>query len=103
MILFLACFLTVLIETVFFAILGYRGREDLVIVVCANVITNLTLNLLIALVFPQGAGLWLILLEAAVVAAEYAIYTRAFGRSAKLFLQTLAANALSYGIGLLLF
>ena len=97
-----ACLLTVLIETGFFYLLGYREKDDPVIVACANVVTNLSLNLLIALAFPRGAGLWLILLEAAVVAVEYLIFARAFGPSKKLFWQTLAANALSFGTGLVL-
>ena len=100
---FKACLLTVLLETGFFYLLGYREKDDLTIVACANVITNLTLNLTIALLFPEGPGLWLALMEGIVVLAEYLIYARAFGASGKLFLQTLAANALSYGVGVLLF
>ena len=42
-------------------------------------------------------------LEAAVVAAEYAVYAYACGRSKKLFWLTLAANVLSYCLGLILF
>lgn len=100
--LLLACFLTVVIETGFLALCGYRGRDDLIIVACANVVTNLSLNLLLALCFPGGAGPWLAFLEAVVVIAEYLIYARAFGASRRLFLLTLAANVLSFGIGLLL-
>ena len=100
---FKACLLTVLLETGFFYLLGYREKDDLTIVACANVVTNLTLNLTIALFLSGGPGLWLALLEGLVVLAEYLIYARAFGASGKLFLQTLAANALSYGVGVLLF
>ena len=100
---FLACLLTVLIEGAFFAALGYRDRYSLTVVVCANVITNLLLNLTIWLAFSGQPGGWIYLMEAAVVAAEYAVYAVAFGRSWKLLLLTLAANCLSYGIGLLLF
>ena len=98
---FLACALTVLIETPFLALFGYRRREELAVIVCANVVTNLLLNLaLMLLPLPR----WSVYpLEAAVVAAEYAVYALAFGRSRRLFLLTLAANCLSYGIGLLLF
>ena len=98
---FLACALTVLIETPFLALFGYRRREELAVIVCANVVTNLLLNLaLMLLPLPR----WSVdPLEAAVVAAEYAVYALAFGRSRRLFLLTLAANCLSYGIGLLLF
>lgn len=100
---FLACLLTVLIEGAFFALLGYRDRFSLTVIVCANVITNLLLNLTILLVFSGQPGAWIYLMEAAVVAAEYAVYAVAFGRSRKLVLLTLAANCLSYGIGIALF
>lgn len=100
---FVACLLTVLIETPFLAICGYRKRYDLAVIICSNVITNLLLNLLIALVFRGYPGGWIYPMEGAVVAAEFMIYSEAFGRSLKLFFLTLAANCLSYGIGLLIF
>ena len=101
--LFLACLLTVIIETPFLALCGYRKRDELLIIVCANVLTNLLLNLVIALGFHGSPGGWVYLMEACVVAAEYCIYACGFGRSGKLFLLTLAANCLSYGVGLLIF
>lgn len=100
---FLACLLTVAIEGGFFAALGYRDRFSLTVIVCANVITNLLLNLAILFAFSSDPGLWIYPLEAAVVAAEYVVYRAAFGRGRKLFLLTLAANCLSYGAGLLIF
>ena len=100
---FLACFLTVVIEGTFFAVLGYRDRRSLTVIVCANVITNLLLNLTVWLVFFGRPGLWIYGMEALVVLAEYAIYAVAFGRSWKLFFLTLAANCISYGVGLLAF
>jgi len=100
---FLCCLLTVLIEGAFFALLGYRGRFSLTVIVCVNVITNLLLNLTILLAFSGDPGAWIYLMEGLVVLSEYAVYAAAFGRSWKLFLLTLAANCLSYGIGLLIF
>lgn len=100
---FLACLLTVVIETPFLMLLGYRGRENAVIIICANVLTNLCLNMTVQLAFHGTPGLWVYPMEALVVAAEYGIYRCAFGPSFRLLLQTLAANALSYGIGLLIF
>ena len=79
------------------------GPVSLSTVLLANVITNLLLNLTILLVFSGQPGAWIYLMEAAVVAAEYAVYAVAFGRSRKLVLLTLAANCLSYGIGIALF
>ena len=101
-VLFLACLLTVAVETALFALYGYRSRDDLTIVACANVITNLTLNLLLAFVFSHNAHFWVLPLEITVIAAEYLIYAKAFGASKKLFLQTLAANVLSFALGVIL-
>ena len=98
---FLACALTVLIETPFLALWGYRKRDELIIIVCANVVTNLLLNLLLWRV-PSLYGPAVYALEAVVVAVEYGIYRLAFGPRKGLFLLTLAANALSYGLGLLI-
>ena len=99
--LFLACALTVGIETPFLALWGWRGRGEMAVIFCANVVTNLTLNLLL-LRFPALRGLCgYALLEAAVVGAEYLAYALAFGASRKLFLCTLLANCLSLFIGYL--
>jgi hypothetical protein len=100
---FLCCLLTVLIEGTFLALLGYRDRSALIIIVCANVITNLLLNLTIMLAFSGNPGALIYLMEGLVVLAEYAVYAAAFGRGLKLFLTTLAANCISYGLGLLIF
>ena len=99
--LFLACALTVMIETPFLWLFGLRGREETVIVVCANVVTNLILNLSFRLFLPYRLPV-ILAAEALVVLAEYGIYAAAFGRGRRLFFLTLAANALSYGTGLLL-
>lgn len=102
MTLLIACVLTVLIETPVFLLAGYRGRDELTVIVCANIVTNLTLNLCAAFLFPQrGAAEYLA--ELVVVGAEYTAYALAFGRSRRLFLLTLAANCLSYGLGFLIF
>lgn len=100
---FLACVLTVLIEGAFFTILGYRDRYALTVIVCANIVTNLLLNLTIYFAFSGQPGPWIYPMEAVVVAAEYVVYAIAFGRGWKLFFLTLAANCLSYGIGMALF
>lgn len=99
---FTACLLTVLIETPFLALFGYRQRDDLTIIICSNVITNLLLNLNLSLFFKDiGRGIYL--LEALVVAVEFTIYSLAYGPKRRLFILTLAANALSYSLGLLIF
>ena len=97
----LACLLTVVLEGAFLTLCGYRDRFSLTVIVCANVITNLLLNL--ALWRFPGAYVWILPLEVCVAAAEYGIYAFAFGKTWKLFFLTLAANCLSYGAGLLIF
>lgn len=102
MMIFIACALTALIETPFMALFGFHRRDDLIIVICANVISNLLLNLsILFLSQPLGAGIYV--LEALVVAFEFAIFSFAFKPSLRLFTLCLSANALSYGLGLLIF
>ena len=99
--LFTACFLTVLIETPFLALFGYRDRYALTVTVCVNIITNLTLNLCLRFLLPHSV-FSIAAAEAAVVLAEYALYRIAFGRKRGLFPLTFAANAVSLGLGLLI-
>ena len=99
--LYLACALTVLIETTIFISLGY-GKDRLFILLCiaVNVATNLTINLVLNAFY----GVPLILTgELAVVLMEYVIYAMAVGNSVKLLLHTALANIVSFGIGILLF
>ena len=104
MMIFVACVLTVLIETPLFYLWGWRDRNAVTVVVCVNVISNLLLNLTLLLAFPgQGAGHWIYLLEALVVAGEYAVYAYVSAPSWKLLLRTFLANLVSYCFGLLIF
>ena len=104
MMIFVACVLTVLIETPLFYLWGWRDRNAVTVVVCVNVISNLLLNLTLLLAFPgRGAGHWIYLLEALVVAGEYAVYAYVSAPSWKLLLRTFLANLVSYGLGLLIF
>ncbi len=100
--LFIACVITVVMESALFWIFGYRKKEDLMIVALANVITNLTLNLIIALVPVAYEQFLVICLEVVVIAAEFLIYKRAFGGSAELMALTAAANLITYTTGLVL-
>ena len=95
------CLLTVVIETVLFVLNGYRGKDALIVVICTNILTNVALNLTAAITGWRPPAAYFA--EFAVVAVEYAIYARAFGQSKKLFWLTLAANALSFGVGLLIY
>lgn len=100
--LLLACALTVLIETPVLALWGLRRWNELAVVASANAVTNLLLNLFL-FGFPAWAALPAVLLpEAAVTVAEYGLFRLAFGQARGLLPVTLAANALSFGLGLLL-
>ena len=98
-----ACILTVIIETVFFRLFGWKNRADLIIIALANVVTNVTLNLFLSLVPGAHEPVWIALLELAVVASEYLIYRRAFGASGKLLPVTFFANILSFLVGAYLY
>ena len=93
----IACAVTVIVETFFFWLNRYRKAEQLAVIACANVVTNLTLNLLLVYVLP-ATPLVIILLELAVLAAEYCCYALAFGRSGKLFMLTLIANLITFAL-----
>ncbi len=107
---FTACGLTVIIETPFVLLTLKRSRDFAIVAVCANVLTNLTLNLVYSLLYiyvlrPPWTGIIIYPLEACVVAAEFLIY-RAYLKDVpklKIFLLTLAANAVSYGVGVMVF
>lgn len=104
MMLFVCAVLTVLIETPWMYLWGLRKCDEVLLVVCVNTASNLLLNLVLGLGFGSGgAGALIYLFEAAVVAAEYGVYSLALGGGWKLFFATLFANCLSYGIGLLIF
>lgn len=93
--------LTLAVELPVLWLCGWRRGSDQLAALCANVITNLPLNLLFSLVLPRR--FWLVLLlEAGVVAVEYGIYRRILGRERPRFWPTLLTNALSFGLGLLL-
>ncbi len=102
---FIACLLTVVIETAFFLLAGFRSKSFVTVCVCVNAATNLSLNLIIWLLYRLGVDLTVAVypLEAIVVAVEYLVYAALDGFSGKLFLLTLSANLISYCSGLLLF
>ena len=103
MMIFVCAALTVAIETPFMYLLGCRKRDEVLLIICVNVVTNLLLNLGLSLGFAgRELGALIYALEAAVVAVEYILYALAMGKSLRLFLLTLAANCLSYGIGLII-
>ncbi len=95
--LYLACFLTMAIETAYFFLNGYRERDFLTVCLAANAATNLTLNLILG---NTGLYGWIvILLEVMAVIAEYAVFSLTLKPSKALLLQTTVANLLSYSVG----
>ncbi len=106
----LACLLTVAIETAVFFLAGYREPRQLQTAALVNAISNLSLNVLLALAWscfrlrladPRAPAIYL--LEAGVVLFEYLIYTKACRPGARLFFVCLLANLLSYLAGRLVF
>ena len=104
MILLAVCALTVLIETLFFLALGRRGKGFLLLCAAVNTATNLTLNLLLMQISRAGLCplLWIYPLEAAVVLAEFLILSAYEKGGVRLLCQVFLANAISYGVGVLL-
>lgn len=101
----IACVLTVLIENSFFWLLGYRSLREQIIVAVVNIITNITLNLVLVPFYDFiDWGMWVVVffLEVIVVLVEFALYAYFWKPSVRLFLLTFFANCLSFGVGLLL-
>ena len=95
--LYLACGLTMAIETAYFILIGYKGWDFLTVCLAINAATNLTLNLILRNTGIQG---WPIALsEILVVGVEYAVYSLVRKPSKVLLMHTAAANLLSYSIG----
>jgi len=101
-VLFLYCLLTVIIETPLMALFGWHSRKEIMTIAVVNAISNLCLNLILTFCI-KDPGLWILAMEAAVVLFEYLAYSRAFGRSARLFFATFSANCISFGLGALVF
>lgn len=98
---FIACILTVIIETAFLMLTGLRKKEQVPIIALVNVVSNLTLNLLMLLLplnfanYFWQAAVTVIVLEATVIFSEYFVYRASFGDLKRLFVKTMLANILS--------
>lgn len=93
--------LTAAVEMLFFSAMGYHSRDAIIVIICTNLLTNVVLNAAVTVTGWRPPEAYLA--ELLVVAAEYAIFACAFGRSRKLFWLTLAANALTFALGLVIF
>ena len=99
--LYLACGLTMAIETAYFYLAGFRDRYFLIVCLAVNAATNLTMNLVLSC---TGISLWSVLIaEILVTGTEYAVYSLITTTSRKiLLLHTVAANLLSFSAGIIL-
>ena len=101
--LFLACLITVVVETAIFWLVGYRSRDEILVVVCTNVITSLLLYLALYGMFFPVWGRTIVLGELLVMTIETIIYSFAFGRFGKMLALVVAANLLSVFVWAFLF
>ena len=96
---------TLVLEAAFFWLTGKRNRRDLVLLVLVNLLTNPALVLLLHLIYWFTNLNYLVatvVLELIAVAVE-GLYYKKFGQEFKYpFLFSLAANAFSCTIGILL-
>jgi len=97
--------LTLVIEPLFFYLIGYRNKRFFIICLLINFITNASLSLwngLSYLTFVEYHWESTLILEIVIVAVEGFVYyvndRRLIG-----FVWSLAANALSFSIGLLVY
>ncbi len=95
--LYLACGLTMAIETAYFFLIGYRDRCFLIVCLAVNAATNLSMNLILKQTGVQIGTV--IIAEVIVVAVEYAVYCLVSKPSKALLIHTAIANVLSFSIG----
>jgi hypothetical protein len=105
-----ALIITLAIEVVVAAMLGYRSQTELTAVALVNVMTSPTLGFVYALAVVlfgfAGLASTLVLgaLELAVVVVEWRLLTWVLKRpSGKMFVLSLTMNATSFGLGALIF
>jgi len=103
-----AALITVIVETLFFVIVGYRQKIFIIYCILVNLFTNISLNLIVNLLFRVGVqrlflSIFIYPLEVGVVLTEYYLFKRLLGGSKKLFLLTFCANILSYSLGVIIF
>ena len=95
--LYLACGLTMAIETAYFFLIGYRERSFLIVCLAVNAATNLSMNLILKQTGVQIGTV--IIAEIIVVAVEFAAYCLVSKPPKALLLHTSIANVLSLLIG----
>ena len=93
--------LTVAVETIFFYFFGYRNKKFIIICITINVITNISLNLVLYFFFRNSSYyyLYLLIFELVVVLIEATCYMLFNRKDYKLIPLTVSSNALSFLIG----
>ena len=97
--------ITVLIETVTGFIFGVRKQKEYLLIVLANIMTNVTVNYINLLLFKiidnSGRVILYTVLEILVVLTEFIIYRRDLKSVKHPFLYSLAANTASFAGGII--
>jgi len=102
-----AAILTVVIETAFFFIIGYRGKLFFLYWALVNLFTNIALNLSLRVMLVAGMSLPAVKisvypLELAVVLIEWLFLSVFHGKKLKLLFHVFLSNLISYSAGLLI-
>ena len=104
----LPCILTVIIELIVFALLGYAKKGYFIrLLIFTNIFTNISLNYILYFLTERIHNnfiyLILVVLEMLVIFIEYKIYAATEKSSEKLLGTTIAANVLSFIFGCFIF
>jgi hypothetical protein len=100
-----ASFLTVIIELCILILFKYHNKDLILLVVFANIATNLSVNLILSLLYTwvsmEPIFLYFIIgiLEMMIVGIEYFLYTQITRQSRRLFLMVVIANLISFILG----
>jgi len=110
--LFLALAVTIVVELVIGYIVGLKSKDSLKVIVLMNIITNLSLNIILSLIYTifklEGASFIfvIIILEMIVVFVEFYILYYVFGNKIKwlkLLYYSVILNTTSFVVGELIF
>jgi hypothetical protein len=98
----ISLFLTIILETGFFLLIGKRNKKDLLLVVMVNILTNpvVVLSYWLVALYTNWGLLWVkAALELLAISVEGLYYKKYAQELRRPFLFSLAANAVSFGIG----
>ena len=98
---FINIILTVIIETSFFYMFGYRTKKFILVCVIINILTNISLNLILYFFFKDSSYYYLyaLIFELIVILIEATSYMVFNKKDYKLIPLTVSSNALSFLVG----